>query len=402
MNQQDKTNLSPNEAEANNLTKGHDQSARRPVLAEINPDDFIKNTTRAGITLHEAANDMVDLLELAGRDISWLDDGARMFAEALIDWSDGEIQMAAVTLDGKTPTHVAGYLPPQEGVDLPGFLIDGAGLEWADDLQDKLQFLVYPSEGKLATGDDAWDLVSGLQFDPEISQTAARTLNLVVGRFDDWKAGLHRQVPAPIAHRTAEWEAGVPLLTSSDKPELSLYGPMNGEITQLSRAGRELQKAAHEAKDRLGDHGVTLTQGRIFTDALATWSDGRITPVTVTHNMRTPTYMVGKLVLGSEDRAIAMLMDDEGPTGTDVLDGRLTMHGHKPEASLVFGKKAKDMAQVCPPRHEASRMVAEILTEKVGSFAQWESNALGEFELAAPRTGQPEMPAATSGPSPGM
>lgn len=209
-------------------------------------------------------------------------------------------------------------------------------------------------------------------------------------------------------------EESVPLTQSWEKPELSLYSPMGGEITNLTLVGRRLQDCAQEAKEMMEDHGIPWGKGRAFAEALSEWSEGRISTVAVTHDHKNADYVVGKLVLAEGDSAMAMLVDDEGLTTPDVLDGRLSMHGHEPEASLVFGEEAEQLAKTAPRHSKAVGMLTQALNTGMGSFQMWERTACTEFQdwMKAPapqsqgpeheRVSEPEAVVTTPGSAPTM
>lgn len=367
------------------------------------------NFTDAGQRLQTTADDMVDLIGLEMLDASWKDEGARMFAEALALWSDGEIQMAAVTSDGHSPTHVAGYLAPDAHTDSPGMLIDAAGLEWANSLRGRLQTLGRPQDGHIVLGDDAQEMVADLQHSPDISATAARTLDLALGSFADWKHDLMGEVNMPVAFQSEQWQRDLPLLDDRRSFYLSSYAPINGDIQQGTSMGSALQAAAHSAKSKIGetfpDRALTRVQAKLqsqaFTAALAYWSKGRIEPVAVSSKERITDYIVGRLALGAEGDATAILIDDEGPTTPTVLSGRLAFYDiHEP--SLISGLRGKEIASLMPHQDAATRIIIDTLNAELGSFESWEARALNDLAGPVLRSIEPEQESPTPSQAPGM
>lgn len=352
-------------------------------------DGEVHNYSRAGQDLRDASGNMLDIIGLTLLDADWVGEGARIFAEALSQWSNGEIRMAAVTMDGETPTYVAGYLPPGDGKTSPGMVIDGVGVEWAGCLPERLAALDFPQQGALVTGDQAVELVSGLQFCEDASRTAARALDLTLGDFPSWKAKLAQEAPEPMAFPVADQEHHLPLVNDYD---LSEPDPMGGRVHQLTRMGERLQNGLHAIKARQGWDDTIMSKpvGRLITDALAQWSKGRIEPAAVLRDASRPEYAVGRVALEGQEGGVNMLIDDEGLTTPDTLVERMKANELQPQHApifpndaphpVVFGERARELTKLTAPhKADATREAVDLLTAEAGTFEQWAQEANREL-----------------------
>lgn len=183
------------------LESGETQACR-PRLMDMDNGKF-DNHTQAGRRLEAFSHnvidlieseDVLDLLEGTGMACSWLDGGSRMFAEALNEWSGGEIAMGVtVTAEGKAST-AFGVLSTGEGASAVTVLVDAAGVMLPDMLPEKLEKIGYRGNEKMLSGHQAEDMAADLPMDEHTMGMLVRVLATAVGDYDAWADSLQRDI----------------------------------------------------------------------------------------------------------------------------------------------------------------------------------------------------------------
>lgn len=161
-------------------------------LSRIDPNGVgVINDTNSGTALQQAASELQDLLDDAELGVGWMDGGCRMWAEALRDWSDGKIMVGVTSHDQASASHAVGVLPLGSAPGAPCALLDADGLATPKEMLLKLDKLeLSPHEQIVAIGERAEKMAQTLLLDEGVTSQTVRSLELALGSFQQWEAGL--------------------------------------------------------------------------------------------------------------------------------------------------------------------------------------------------------------------
>ena len=155
----------------------------------------VANLTRAGEALQAVSDELLGVLDAAGHKVGWMDGGCRILAEAMVNWSAGDIRLAVTGSDEKGVSHAVGAMPLGSSPGAMAVLLDADGVSAPEDLVHKLESLeASGGERVLALGVRAETLAETLPADPALSARLSRMLEMRLGPYSKWKEEVQEEV----------------------------------------------------------------------------------------------------------------------------------------------------------------------------------------------------------------
>lgn len=195
------------------------RTSSQSPLADIDPKSGkVVNHTAAGARLKECADNIIDLVEEHSVHASWIGLGSLILAEALNEWSGGQIEVGACIGHDEEPNHMVGVLSLDDGSTL---LLDGDGLCLPEDMTHKLASLhEYPDEYIAAKGDDARQMAFGFPMSESSLGIVIRSLEMGLGPYEAWEQTLCDELGANAPKIDVDRVAVAPASAIMDAPTL--------------------------------------------------------------------------------------------------------------------------------------------------------------------------------------